>query len=827
MNKNYTSLKNFWSQKLSRWARIILRGFGVLILLIILLFTGIAWYINTHKKEVLATLTSQLNDGLAGTLNIGDIEPTFLSGFPNVALRLENVVLRDSLYTNHKRTMLTAGQADVSINVMALLRGTVVIKKIAISDAIIDLYTDANGYSNTSIFRKKPKKEKTEKGDGTFPKLKKLTLDDVTFIADNRKTSKLYKFTINNLKAAVDYNFSGWEADVSIEAKAHSMAFNTARGSFIKDKGLDGGFDVVYDEDKETIVFNKKRLYIGGERFDIAANIGVGESGKFSINIENENILWKNAANLLSPNITSKLMMFNLSEPIAVKCDIVGDFNAQGDPLIRVNATVKDNVLTTPGGDVANCNFFGVFTNNNIPEKGFNDANSAIKLFNFNGTYANLPFVMKKAFILNLEKPIATGDFSSQFDMPRLSGLVDEDLLKFTKGTATVKVNFKADIVNYKINKPILSGLINVKNADVSYIPRKLEFKDVSVALNFSNENLYISEIILKTGKSIVNMEGSIKNFLNLYYTAPEKMVLEWNMYSPQLHLGEFMGFLGTRKKTQAAIKKSRKGNYTDDLNELFEKSNVDMKLKVDKLYYDNFYATNAHANVLLTDSGNILVKNAGFNHAGGTLLINGSMAQGNLNKYKLDANVTNVDISTFMKAFDNFGMETLTSKNLKGLFSTKANLTGSITDSGKLVPRSMYGTVNFDLKRGRLYDFEPVRNVGKFAFPFRDMKNIEFYDLKGKFDVQGERVTIHPMQINSSVLNMDIEGLYSFGKGTKIYVDVPLRNPKKDKDIEDKEELAKRRNRGIVIHLTAEDGEDGKVKVKLGGKDKGKKEKE
>jgi len=825
MTQIYTTFKTFWTQKLPRWSRIVLRGLGVLVLIIVLLFTGVAWYINTHKKEVLASLTNQLNDGLAGSLQIGNMEPTFLSGFPNVALRLEKVSLRDSLFANHKRTMLAAGHAEVAINVMALLHGTVEIKKIVINNAVIDLYTDSNGYSNTSIFKKKPKKEKDKEGGGALPKLKKLTLNEVTFISDNRKSHKLYKFIINSLKADVDFNLSGWEADVSIEAKAKSMAFNTARGSFIKDKGLDGGFDVVYDDNKETIAFNKKRLYIDGERFDITASFGVGESGKFSINIENEAILWKNAANLLSPNITTKLMMFNLSEPIAVKCDIVGDFNAQGDPLIRVNATVKDNVLTTPGGNVANCNFFGVFTNNNVPQDGFNDANSAIKLFNFNGTYSDLPFTMQRAFILNLEKPVAVGDFSSQFDMTRLRTLVDEDLLKFTKGTAAVKVKFKADIVNYKINKPIISGLINVKKADVSYVPRKLEFKDVSVALNFSDENLYISQIILKTGKSIVNMEGSIKNFLNLYYTAPQKIVLEWNMYSPQLHLGEFMGFLGTRKTTQAAIKKNRKGNYTDDLNELFEKSNVDMKLKVDKLYYDNFYATNAHANVLLTDSGNILVKNAGFNHAGGTLLINGSMAQGNLNKYNLDARVTNVDVSTFMKAFDNFGMETLTSKNIKGLFSTKANLTGSITDGGKLVPRSMYGTVNFDLKRGKLYDFGPLQNVGKIAFPFRDMKNIEFYDLKGKFDVKGERVTIHPMQINSSVLNMDIEGLYSFGKGTKIYVDVPLRNPKKDKDIDDKEELAKRRNRGIVVHLTAEDGEDGKVKVKLGGKDKEEKE--
>lgn len=821
MIKNSTPVKKFWSATLPRWVRIIVRGLLALILIIILLFIGVAWYINTHKKEVLASLTTQLNDGIAGTLQIGNVEPTFLQAFPNVALRLENVAVRDSLFANHNRTMLTAGSADVAVNVLALLRGTVVIKKITISNAVIDLYTDEKGYSNTSIFRKRTKKEKSEASAGSFPQLKKIALKDVTFIADNRKTNKLYKFTINSLKAAIDYTFTGWEANVSLNALAHSMAFNTARGSFIKDRELDGGFDMVYNEDKEEVAFNRKRLYIGGERFDIAANIGVGSSGRFSINIANESILWKNAANLLSPNITKKLMMFNIKEPIAVKCDIVGDFNDKGDPLIRVNADVKNNVLVTPGGDVVNCSFFGVFTNNHIVPKGFNDANSAIKLYNFKGEYSGLPVLMQKAFVLNLEHPVAVGDFTSQFDMQKLRTLVDDDLLKFTKGTASVKLNFKADIVDFRLTKPIVNGLIDVKDANVTYVPRKLDFKDVNVALNFNKDDLFISRIILKSGRSIVNMEGSIKNFLNLYYTAPQKIVLEWNIYSPQLHLGEFMGFLGTRKRTQTAIKKTRKGNYTDDLNLLFEKSNVNMKLRVDKLYYNNFYATNARADVLLTDKGSVLVKNAGLSHAGGTLLINGSLSQGSHNNYNLDATVSNVDISKFMHAFDNFGLESLSSKNLKGLFSSKANVTGSITGSGKLVPRSIHGNVNFDLKKGKLYNFEPVTKVGKFAFPLRDVNNIDFYDLKGRFDIKGEKVTIHPMQISSSVLNMDVEGIYSFGRGTKIYVDVPLRNPKKDKDIDDKEELAKRRKRGIVVHLTAEDGDDGKVKIKMGGKDK------
>ncbi|RWW99587.1 AsmA family protein [Flavobacterium cerinum] len=813
-------IKQLWAYfaRPRKWLRITLRIILVFFALVIAAYVGLAWYINTHKKEVQANLLKELNGGLTGILTVGNMEPTFLKGFPQVSLRLEKIVLRDSLYQKHGHTLLTAEELNVTVNTLALIRGTIEIQKMNISNAAIDMFTTVDGYSNTAVFKEKKSQPESE-GNGSFPQLRKLSLNNVSLAIDNRQRNKLFKFNVEELDGIIDYKWSDWTADVSLRTVVHSMAFNTQHGSFIKEKKIEGNFDISYTKNKGFIVFEPNNLDIGGEDFVIGAKFQVADnSSDFTINISNEKIMWRNAAHLLSANISSKLDMFALSQPISVKCDLIGDFNEEGDPFIHVLAKIRDNELNTPGGLVSQCNFDGEFTNNHVKGKGLNDANSAIKLFGFNGVYAGLPFEMKKIFILDLEKPIAVGNFTSTFDVAQLKNIIDKDLLTFSKGTADVKLDFTADIVDFKLAKPMIKGVVNVKNADVSYVPRKLDFKDVSLALTFTRDNLNISKIVLKSGKSLVNMEGNIENFLNLYYTDPHKIVLTWQIHSPQLHLGEFLGFLGSRQIAKTKRKKA-KGNFTDEINDLFEKSNVDMKLRVDKLYYNRFLATNVKADILLTDA-KIVLKNAGLQHGGGTLLLNGNLVpKGKLNQFNLDAVVNNVDINKFFYAFKNFGMETLQSKNLSGLVSSKADISGTITDAGVLVPKSIYGNVSFGVKKGKLLNFDPVRNVGKFAFPFRDMNTIEFYNLNGKFDIKGEKVTIWPMQINSSILNMDVQGIYSFGKGTQIYIDVPLRNPKKDKDIIDKEELAKRRNRGIVVHLTAEDDKDGNVKMKIGGK--------
>jgi uncharacterized protein involved in outer membrane biogenesis len=803
-----------------RWSKITLIVFAALIGLVVAIYVALAVYINANKKSLLAVVTKQLNKNLNGTMTIERMDPTFLKGFPGVSLSLKNVILRDSLWNSHKHSLLEAKDFEVSVNIFGLLRGAIDIQKIGINNSTIYLFTDSNGYSNTAIFKKKPDQEKTEdRGSSSSPlEVRKLTLNNVNFVVDNKKGHKLFQFVVDELKGKVDYPLlGGWDADIKLKAIAKSMAFNTRRGSFIKDKLLEGTFKV--DNENGLVTVAPGKLIIGGDPFIIGAKFDTAkEHTDFTIDIEAPNILWKNASGLLAPNITEKLNMFNLERPILAKCTLKGDMGPGGDPEIHVEALINKNVLTTPGGIVDSCSFRGVFTNNYVEGKGHTDANSAIKLYGFKGMYKQIPFSIDTAFINDLDNPVATGIFKSQFDVAKLNHVAGTETLKFNKGTADVRLAYKADIVNFQLNKPLLSGLVEIKNADISYVPRKLNFTNTAISLNFTNNDLFIKNIRLQSGKSVVFMDGSIKNFLNLYYTAPEKILLNWKIRSPEIHLGEFLGFLSSRTpvKSVKRVAKKSKTSFSEDLNAVFEKSNVDMHMHIDKVYYERFLATNANVDLLLSESG-IAIKNVTVNHGGGSLNLKGNISQkGSLNQFAINTTIDKVDVKNFFYSFKNFGLTSLTSQNLRGYLFSKINLSGAVTDQGTLVKNSMNGNLTFNIKNGALVNFEPIVSVGKFAFPFRNLNNITFSNLNGKLDVRGQKITINPMQINTSLLNMDVAGIYSMTTGTNIAIDVPLRNPKKDADLTDKQEIKARRMKGIVLHLLAADGEDGKIKIKL-----------
>jgi hypothetical protein len=796
------------------WLKLTLKIIAGFVVLILLIVVGASLYITFNKAKVLKLVNEQLDKSVDGTLTIGDMKPNFFKGFPDVSLSLKNVLVRDKKFAEHKHTLLDAKNFDVSVNTAALFRGTIDINHIAISNAAIDLFTDTSGYSNTAVFKKDKKQVKDNPSESSSStQLKKFSLSNVSFTVDDRKAHKLFKFGVNGMNGKMNYPDTGWRADFHLNVMAKSMAFNTLRGSFIKNKQLEGDFVAGYNEKSGKINVKATPLNIGTDPFNINA---VFETGKkptlFSIHVAADKILWKNAASLLAPNITTVLNRFNLSKPIGITANISGGFGG-GDPLLYVTASVKNNKLTIPGGVIDDCSFNGIFTNNYINGKGLTDENSVIKLIGLKGSYNHLPFTVDTGMVANLVKPIATGNFKSNFPAADLNYFLEDDIAKFSNGSADMNLRYKADVVDYKINKPVIAGSINLRNTDLYYWPRNLKFTNTSFSLNFIGNDLVMNNIRLQSGRSIVTMEGRVNNFLNLYYDAPEKILLSWQIRSPQLYLGEFLSFLGTRKSAPAKRRTANSANIVDQLANVLERGKAQMHMQVAKVYYKKFLATDAHADLITTDNG-VLLKDVRVRHAGGLLQMNGRVTQGNnLNHFAVNTTVSNVNLREFFYAFNNFGLTDFTYENLRGYLSAKTQITGGVTDKGDLAQKSLNGTLDLNLRDAALLNFKPLIGVGKFAFPFRDLKNIRIPSLNGRFDVRGDKIIINPMEVSSSVLNVDVEGVYGLTSGTNIALDIPLRNPKNDTNIVDQEVRKKKRYKGIVLHILARD-ENGKMKI-------------
>jgi hypothetical protein len=761
-------------------------------------------------------INQKINDNIAGHASIGDVGYKFLIGFPNFTLVLNKVELQDSLYAVHKRSVLKASEIEVRLNVLSLLQKKVDIEKVILIDTKIDLFKDKNGISNSNIFKPKPKTNKPK--SDTETQIGEVDFKNVVFISQNLQRNKLFHFEVASLKCKMHYKDDGWKTDLFLDVFAKSMAFNTRKGSFIKDKRVKGKLEVEFSKSKNKIEVLTKKLEIGDDEFDIKASFGLDKvHSMMDINIKTH-ILWLNAAHLLDPHIFKILNHFNITKPLDAQCSIKGDMNAEGDPEIIVDAQIKDNVLVSSEGETKDCSFEARYINNFKEGLGYNDINSAIIVKNFTGNYKGIPVVIPNAAIHNLEKPVATGDFHAKFEVEKLGNVFGNDFLKFNSGTANVDLKFNINIVALRISKPRFTGKVNIEKANMLFRPKNIVFQ-TNVLLDFTDEALFIRNIKYQRDKNIVYLDGKIDNFLNLYYDDPEKMVAVLNINSPFMDVKKFMSVLAYNKdkKEVKEVKKVASAADTKKRIALVEKCQVVLNLNLDKMVYSNLTAKNAKINVL-ANNRHFYIKQGAIESCGGKITFASQLVpQGNLFDVKTNVNITRVDIPQFLTSFKNFGITSFKPQNIKGNLSATADVSIKMTQNGDLVDGSARGNLHYDINNGSLTDFKPIQKIGNIAFPNRDVKNIVFNDLSGQASLNGYLVNVDYFKVSSNVLNFDVEGVYSFRKGTKLALTIPLRNPEDDYKIKDLKEREAKRYKGIIVRLLVVDGKNGEMKIKMG----------
>jgi hypothetical protein len=470
------------------------------------------------------------------------------------------------------------------------------------------------------------------------------------------------------------------------------------------------------------------------------------------------------------------------------------------------------------GETITDCSFTGSYSNEWIKGGPRNDPNSVIIFNNMKGRYYDIPFTSDSIRITDLRRPVFTGRFRSSFPLTKLNKVFGGTTFDFTAGKADLDLVYKAPFEQNDKGQRFIYGAIHVHDAKAIYHPRNLSMQDMQLVMNFKGLDLSIDNIKLRSGTSSISMNGEVKNFSNLYYSDPQKMMVNWQIRSPQINLNEFLVFLGRRKAGGNAsggaqgVKK-----ISGNLERILAQASMGMNLSVNRVLYKKFVATDVKGSITLKQSG-IAINNLSLKQGGGSVNVTGNIDQtGKVNRFNIDSKINNVNVERLFYAFDNFGQDAITSQNLRGTFFGGTSISGSMNDNGTIVPRSFRGNVAFDIRNGALVDFEPMTRLGNFAFPKRNFSDIRFISLKNTLNLQGDKVIIPPMEIRSTVLNIFMEGVYSFTTGTNIAIKIPLRNPDKD-GLTASGALNKERDlKGIVINLRALDGENGKVRFRLG----------
>lgn len=768
----------------------------------------VAFLISYNQAFIRDLAVTQIKSRVEGDVMLGSIKPAFFKAFPDIAVNLHDLTIRDSLWNDHQIDFLKAKNIYLYLSWISLLKGKPEVKKVSLEDGYVHLYIDACGYRNLNLVEQVDTLE-TEDGEGSTPV---VTIRRSRFIMENELLNSKHDIDIEYLHSGVTKQDSTVLLDIDIRSLVHGIGFNLEKGSYLKEKTMQGNITLTYYPQLK-MELTDVHLNIQKHPFELQGAIYFDtDTLTYALGIRTQQIGLQNATTLLTSSIQQHFDSISLSTPFDVEATVAGQMARKVVPAIATRFIVKDATMETPIGQLENCSYIGHFCNQVDCTSLPGDPNSEFTFSSFQADWNKITLTSCQIQIANLIHPFLLCDLQSTFELDKLNHIGESSTMQFITGTGKLDITYQGALTSKDTIRPVLNGKVLLQQAEVKYLPRNLDFKNCNGEITFRNQDLVLNQLVATAGNTQLTMKGQIVNLMALLNLNPEKLTMEWTITTPKLYLGDFISFVSESAKVQS--KKSGSKNaiikVSENIDRMLRDGTVKLTLSADNLLYKKFTASNVSATVLV--AGNkIMIQQTSLRHAGGIVTVEGALTNAHQsNLLSLQSTISRVDIPGLFKAFDNFGQDGITASNMKGQLSAKTKLKLVLNDKAEIKENSLIGEVDFSVKNGELINFEPLVKMAATALKNRDFSHISFAELQNRFSVNGSAFYIPKMEIRSNLAVLFVEGIYDTKKGTDMSIQVPVSNLSKAEN----EDLEKTGKPGVNVRLRAQTGADGKLNI-------------
>jgi AsmA-like C-terminal region len=657
----------------------------------------------------------------------------------------------------------------------------------------------------------------------------KVSMQHVGLSIDDGAKHKFFGFRIHNLDCNIQKKEKSplLAIDLNLDCLVQAMTFDQHKGPFLENKSVQGAFSILYNKDSRELDFDRIPLAVDQQPFVFTGKFFFAKEGTpFLLSWDTKNLSFRKAASFLSANLQKTLEPYDIEDPIASLTGSLDNSETQySTPLIHLWLNVENRNVKSPFLAIDHASFTATFNNEAVRFRGHEDSNTVIHFSAMQGDWGKLNFHADSVVLRNLIDPRIKMHVISDFKLDAVNSYLKENELAFSRGTGKIDLAYSGTFEKHYDSSRLLTGSITLTDADLHYAPRNLRFAPVSGVIRFTGKDMIIDNLVLHSGSSDLTMNGKVKSIFYFINQHNEKYSLDWNITSNRLNLDDFNSFLRPQTKTaEAENNKSAPAITVSDFISQLTSANFNISLKAHQVIYKKFDVDSLQASIVLKENL-VHFRNVALNHGKGSMKLQGFLQNDSkYNSFALETQMSNINVSRLFYVFDNFGLTSLTDKNISGSLTAHINMEGSLTPNAQLIKDGFKSSIQFNIKNGQLLNFPPFENIRQKILKKRNLSDVRFADLHDSIEVRGENITINRMEIRSSVLTMFVNGMYNMKTGPDMSIQVPLSNLKANKDsvIVNK---GTQRNPGISVRLRLRRGADGKLDVSWDPFDKANKE--
>lgn len=774
---------------------------------ILFLFAVLSVYIELNKKEILADFGSQLSKKINGRISYSDADISVWKSFPFVGLQVSDAKLADST----GMPLLSLEEISLRVSILQYFRKKTKLNNVSLRNGYLHLLTDSTGYTNKYLFDRKPdsNQQKNE------VELNSIKLDNVRVIVENRQKNKRFDVAFKELNADISTPGDIIKINIDQESLVHGLGFNLAKGSYLKDQLLKGYTKLRYSKKQSMLSFDDPDMKLNGHPYAMKGNFWFN-ADSFALEIKTRQAPFEKLKGIFAENIFSDLEKVRVEKPLDVTANLGGSMAYKTVPKVTASWKVTNSLVVVPVATLTACSFNGSFTNEVTKGLAYTDENSGVTISDFSGNWEGILLKSEKITINNLVQPVADMNLRSATALASLNDKLGLRTISFLGGTAALNFSYKGPLRKDVSIIDNISGNLKFSNGTIKYLPRDFTFNNCNGNILFSSDILRADDLRFDLGSNHFNVDLAGTNLSALSSTDPGKAVIQCNVSTPVLNLGELRSLFASKKQV------SGKGTgkiiaATNKIDNALDHGQLKIQLNAGSIHFKNFNGRNLKG--LVAFYGNdVQLSGVSIDHAEGNMVLDAKISDlGVLHSTAAQVKLNNVDVAKVFKAFDDFGQDGISAQNLRGRLNANTNIAMSMDDAGNIIPGSMKGTVAFRLNNGALIDYEPMQNIKSFVFKNKDMGHIAFAELKNKLEINNYKIKIPRMEIQSTAIGMFVEGVYDLKKTeSKINIQVPLKGLKKRDSSYVPQNIGLNTKAGTSIYLEGKNDKTGKVKIGL-----------
>ncbi|HTN19813.1 MAG TPA: AsmA-like C-terminal region-containing protein [Pelobium sp.] len=704
------------------------------------------------KDKIVAGVKTAINKNVNANVNFKNVDLSIISTFPNLGVQLQDlVVIGVDSFAND--TLANIKALELNLNLMSVIKGeTYQINSVNLVQPNIYAKVLKSGKANWDIMKTDSTATSTTDTSKTKFKasLQKYSIENGNIIYDDASLGFYMNLKDVNHSGSGDFTQDLFQLKTESDIQHLTMKYGAI--PYLNDVKLQADLPIDIDMKNMKFSFGDNKIKLNELLLAVTGSLAMPNDTDmlvdFKFDAQQSDL--KNFLSLIPAVYASNFKDMDASGKFAFNGFAKGTYNENSLPAFDVNLSIKDGKMKYAGLPAAVNN---IQVNANIKNPDGVIDHTEINIPAFHLAFDKAPIDGRLFVKTPTSDPYVDMALKGKLDLKQLttifpmkdmtlSGILDADIKAKGNKSSIDKQQYQ----NFNASGQMLASNFVYTGAAVA--------KPVSISaakMTFNPQNITLSNLNAKVGRSDFAANGSITNYLGYIFNKNQSLGGTFNLTSNLMDINELMGPENTATATKD----------TSKLSLIKVPANINFLASVNakQVLYDNYNISNAKGALLVKDES-VYFKDMALQMLDGTIKMNGMYTTKDPKKPFVDIDF-GIEKMSIQKAFTTFNTIKLLApiaKYTKGEFSTKLKFNSLLKQDMMPVYSSINASGLANIIEAVIDGFEPLNKLAA-GLSNNNLKKLEIKDLLTKFNIIDGRLNVAPFNIKKGDILMNVQG--------------------------------------------------------------------